>query len=144
MSSSIDRASDVVTLDAILRAFYEVISGDAGQRRDWERFKSLFEAGGRLIPIVSAGGGKARARLLSLDEFIQRVEPIFATENFWERETSRQTETFGRVAHVLSAYESLRNPEESAFEREINSIQLFHDGSRWWIISVMWNTSRSG
>ncbi len=136
-------AADVDTLDGILHALYEVISGPAGQARDWARFRSLFLPGAYLIPVVSVAGEKSRARLLSPDDYIRRVEPIFAIEDFWERESGRQTETFGRVAHVLSSYESLRKPDGVPFDRGKNSVQLFHDGSRWWIVSVMWNTSRS-
>jgi hypothetical protein len=134
--------SDVATLDAILHAFYEAVSGAVGQPRDWNRFRSLIVPGGRLMPIVSKGE-KASVRFLSTEEFIQRVEPIFAIEDFWERETSRQTETAGQFAHVLSFYESLRDPNGPPFEHSVNSIQLFHDGVRWWIVNVMWNTTRA-
>jgi hypothetical protein len=137
------RPSDVATLDAILHAFYETVSGAVGQPREWGRFRSLFLPGGRLMPIVSLAGGKAGARFLSTEDFIHRVEPIFAREDFWERETSRQTETSGHFAHVLSFYESLRSPDGPPFERSVNSIQLFNDGVRWWIVNVMWNTSRT-
>jgi len=133
--------SDVATLDGILHALYEVLSGPAGQPRDWERYRSLFIENARLI--VAVAGEKPYARQLTVEDYIRRVEPIFAVENFWERETSRQTETFGRVAHVLSAYESLRDPNGPPFERGANSMQLFCDDSRWWVVSVMWNTSRS-
>jgi len=137
------RQSDVATLDAILHAFYESVSGAVGQPRDWNRFRSLFLPGGRLMPVISTEGEKAGVRLLSTEEFIQRVEPIFAVEDFWERETSRQTETAGHFAHVLSFYESLRSPDGPPFERSVNSMQLFNDGLRWWIVNVMWNTSRA-
>jgi hypothetical protein len=137
------RPSDVATLDAILHALYEAISGPAGQPRDWDRFRSLFLPGGRFMPIVSIPGEKPGVRFLSTEDYIHRVEPIFAIEDFWERESSRQTETFGHFAHVLSFYESLRNPNGSPIERGANSIQLFDDGFRWWIVSVMWNTSRT-
>ena len=137
------RVSDVNTLDAILQTLYEVISGPAGQPRDWDRYRSLFLPDARLMPVVSLPGEKTRVRLLSVEDYIRRVEPIFATENFWERETSRQAETIGHFAHVLSSYESLRDPNGVAFERDANSIQLLNDGSRWWIISILWNTSRS-
>jgi hypothetical protein len=137
------RPSDVGTLDAILHAFYETVSGAVGQPRDWDRFRSLFLPGGRLMPVVSIAGEKAGVRFLSTEDFIHRVEPIFAVEDFWERETSRQTETAGHFAHVLSFYESLRSPDGPPFERSVNSIQLFNDGLRWWIVNVMWNTSRA-
>ena len=143
MPSPIDYPSDVATLDAILNALYETVSGPVGQPRDWDRFRSLFLPGGRLMPIVSFPGEKADVRFLSTEDFIHRVEPIFASEDFWERETSRQTETVGHFAHVLSFYESLRCPSGPPFERSVNSIQLLNDGLRWWIVNVMWNTSRA-
>lgn len=134
--------SDVSTLDGILHANYEVLSGPAGQPRDWERYRTLFIDSARLMPIVAVPGAKPRVRQLTLEDYIRRVEPIFAVEDFWERETSRQAEISGRVAHVLSMYESLRDPQGPAFDRGANSMQLFYDDTRWWIVSVMWNTSR--
>jgi hypothetical protein len=135
--------SDVSTLDGILHASYEVLSGPIGQRRDWDRYRTLFADGARLMPVVAVAGQKPHVRQHNVDDYIRRVDPIFAVEDFWERETSRQTEIFGRIAHVLSSYESLRDPNGPAFEHGANSMQLFFDDSRWWIISVMWNTSRS-
>jgi len=144
MSSPVASTTDVATLDAILHALYDVISGPAGQPRDWDRFRFLFLPGDRLMPVVFIPGERPYVRLLSPEVYVRRVEPIFATEDFWEHESSRQVETFGQVAHVLSHYESLRSPHGTPFERGTNSLQLFYDGLRWWIVSVMWNTSRSG
>lgn len=95
--------SDVSTLDGILHALYEVLSGPVARSRDWERYRSLFMDDARIIVVVAVAGEQPRVRQLSLEDYIRRVEPIFAVEDFWERETSRQTETFGRVAHVLSS-----------------------------------------
>jgi hypothetical protein len=92
------------------------------------------------MPVVS--GEKPHVRVLSPEEYIQRVEPIFAVEDFWEVESERQVEQFGRVAHVLSHYESRRSAEGPPFERGTNSIQLFWDDARWWIVSILWNTTR--
>jgi len=142
MSTAGASPSDVATLDGILRAMYEVISGPAGAPRDWTRERSLYFPGARLMPVVSNPGETPRVRVLSPEDYIRRVEPIFAKEDFWERETSRQVETFGRIAHVLSHYESLRDPNGAPFERGSNSVQLFYDDTRWWIVSVMWNTPR--
>jgi hypothetical protein len=140
MSIPTTRSADVNTLDGILHASYAVISGPAGQQRDWDRFRSLFVPGARLMPVIS--GAAPRVRVLTPEDYIRRVEPIFAQEGFWERETSRQAETIGRVAHVLSHYESLHDPDGVPFEHGTNSIQLFNDGVRWWIVSIMWNTAR--
>jgi hypothetical protein len=142
--NAVANPADVGTIDAILKAMYEVISGPMGQARDWDRYRSLYAPGARLIPVFSPSAGAYRARILSPEEFIERVEPIFAKEDFWEVESRHQAEVFGQVAHVQSFYESRRSPDGAPFDIGTHSIQLFHDGTRWWIVSVMWNTTRSG
>lgn len=135
--------SDFSTIDAIIYAMYDVLSGPAGQARDWDRLRSIYYPGAHLTPVVSVEGQPARARLLTPEDYIRRVEPIFAIENFWERESRRECEVFGRIAHVLSYYDSFRDPDGEPFESGVNSVQLFNDGARWWILSVVWNTARS-
>jgi hypothetical protein len=44
------RAADGDSIDSVMKAVYDVISGPAGTR-DWPRFKSLFAGGARLIPV---------------------------------------------------------------------------------------------
>ena len=134
-------SADVSSIDAILHATYDAISGPRGQARDWQRFRALYHPEARLMPIV--GGEKPHVRVLTVEQYIQRVEPIFAAESFYERETSREAVTIGRFAHVLSHYECLRDLNSPAFETGTNSIQLFFDDTRWWVISETWNTSRS-
>lgn len=143
MSNAAAVLLDTVSLDGIIKAMYEVIAGAAGQARDWERFHSLYAPGARLMPVVSPKGAPAHVRVLSPEEFRKRVEPIFAKEGFFERETGRKVELAGSIAHVLSHYESLHEPGAEPFDRSTNSLQLFNDGTRWWIVSVMWNTPRS-
>ena len=143
MSNAAAVPLDTVSLDGIIKAMYEVIAGAAGQARDWERFHSLYAPGARLMPIVSPTGEPAHVRVLSPEEFRKRVEPIFAKEGFFERETGRKVELAGSIAHVLSHYESLHEPGGEPFDRSTNSLQLFNDGTRWWIVSAMWNTPRS-
>jgi hypothetical protein len=135
--------SKLSTLDGILSASYALTSGAKGQKRDWEKFRSLFVPGARLMPVISVAGEMPRVRVLSPQDYIDRVESIFAAESFWEQESGREVQQFGRVAHVLSHYVALRTPDGEPFERGTNSIQLFWDDARWWIVSIMWNTSRS-
>lgn len=141
-ASSTARASDVVTLDAIVRALYECISGPSGQKRDWERYRSLLAPECRFV--IAVIGEQPRLRVLDADQYIARVDPIFDVEDFWEVETRRSTEQIGNIAHVLSHYESKRTADGPAFESGANSMQLFFDGTRWWFVSVYWNTRRSG
>lgn len=133
--------ADVATMDSILKSLYEVISGDAGQPRDWDRFRSLFHKDARLIPTSgkSPQTGVVGARAMTPDEYVKRVEPIFAKDGFYEIEISRQVDTFGSISQVFSTYESKRTKSDpKPFMRGINSIQLLNDGKRWWIISVYW------
>ncbi len=140
MSKSEANPSDVASLDAIIAAAYDSISGPAGQKRDWERERSLYYPGARLIPTAKPGMSSDLApQMLDVDGFIARVEPYFAEHGFYEKEIARHIEQFGHIAHVWSTYESRHNPDDpEPFMRGINSIQLFYDGARWWIVTIYW------
>jgi hypothetical protein len=133
---------DVSSIDAIIKASYAVISGLAGKKRDWERERSLFLPGARLIPTATVPGRNdvdLAPLILDVEAYIQRVEPLFADKGFYETEVARRTEQFGQIAHVWSTYESRhREDDPEPFMRGINSFQLFHDGSRWWIVNIYW------
>ncbi|MDQ3800553.1 MAG: hypothetical protein M3384_13975 [Acidobacteriota bacterium] len=132
--------ADVASIDAIIKAVYDVISGDAGQQRDWDRMRSLFHRDARLIPSgKNPNTGVVGARAMTPDDYIKRNEPFFAKEGFYEREVARRTEIFGNIAHVFSTYETFRKKDEKTpFMRGINSIQLLNDGKRWWIMTIYW------
>ncbi len=131
--------ADVDSIDAILAAVYDVISGPAGKKRDWDRMRSLFLPGARLIPTGPRPTGGYGSRVLTVDEYIERASGFFEKEGFYEREAARQTEGFGQIAHIFSTYESRHAPDDAKpFQRGINSIQLMNDGKRWWIVTVFW------
>jgi hypothetical protein len=140
MKTSTANPADVASIDAIITAAYDGISGKAGEKRDWDRERSLYYPGARLIPIAKSGATDDLApQVLDVDGFIARVEPYFAENGFYEKEIARRTEQFGHIAHAWSTYESRHHPDDpEPFMRGINSIQLFHDGSRWWIVSIYW------
>lgn len=143
--------ADVATPDTIIAALYDVISGPAGKKRDWDRFRSLFAPGARLIPTSPrrppgtpadaplTGKEEYVPRALTPEEYIQRSGPFLEGQGFFERETARRTEQFGHIAHAFSTYEGrLKSPDAKPFLRGINSIQLVNDGRRWWIMTVFW------
>lgn len=139
--------ADFQSIDSIIRAAYEVISGPARKARDWERERSLFAPGARLIPTATVPG-KTNVDLapiiLDVEGYIERVQPLFAKEGFYEKEVARRVEQFGQIAHVWSTYESRHNENDpKPFMRGINSIQLFNDGKRWWILSIYWQHESS-
>jgi hypothetical protein len=140
MKTSNTNLADVASIDAIITAAYDGISGPAGKKRDWDRERSLYYPGARLIPTAKPGENDGLApKILDVNGFIARVEPYFAEHGFYEKEIARRTEQFGQIAHVWSTYESRHDPEDAKpLMRGINSIQLFHDGSRWWIVTIYW------
>lgn len=143
LASPAPRPADVASMDAILFALYDVISGPAGQARDWDRFRSLFIPGARLIPTGASAGQPARARVLSPDEYVTASGAALEKSGFFEREIGRTVQTFGRITQVFSAYDSKRLPSDAApFQRGINSIQLLNDGTRWWVVTVYWDAER--
>jgi hypothetical protein len=135
-------SDDLSSIDAIITAAYDAISGSAGKKRDWERERSLFLPDARLIPTaMKAGDAEAdlAPQFLDVDAYIARVEPYFQENGFYETEIARRTEQVGQIAHVWSTYESRHAPDDpEPFMRGINSIQLFHDGTRWWIVNIYW------
>jgi hypothetical protein len=137
------QAADVASIDSTIAALYDVISGPAGQARDWARFRNLFAPGARLIPAAPRADGSAPA-VLSPDDYVQRTSEAFLKSGFFEREIARRAEEFGTVAHVFSTYESRRARDEAKpFARGINSIQLMKQAGRWWIVTVMWDQERA-
>ena len=133
-------SADVATLDGIMNAVYDVISGDVGQKRDWDRFLTLFHPQARLIPTgKNPKTGITRARAFTAEEYITGSAPLMEKEGFFERELARKTELYGNIAQVFSTYASFhKKDDKTPFERGINSFQLYNDGKRWWVLTIMW------
>jgi hypothetical protein len=134
--------ADVESIDAIVTAAYDGISGPAGKKRDWDRERSLYFPGARLIPTAMKAGGEnvdLAPQILDIEGFIARVEPFFEENGFYEKEIARRTEQCGIIADDWSVYETRHNEDDpEPFMRGINSIQLFNDGKRWWIVNIYW------
>lgn len=132
------KPGDVDTIEHAVAACYDVISGPAG-KRDWDRFRSLFYPGARLIPSGRTPQGVAGARVLTPEEYVVRGQAAFDKEGFFERSIANKVETWDHIAHVWSTYESRHAKDDAKpFARGINSFQLFNDGTRWWIITIFW------
>ena len=132
------RPGDVDTIEHILAAVYDVISGPPG-KRDWDRFRSLYYPGARLIPSGRNEKGEIRAHVDTPEEYAARAQSFFDREGFFEKSIANRIEIWDRIAHVWSTYESRHAREDAKpFARGINSFQLINDGHRWWILSVYW------
>lgn len=139
MASNSAAPRDVASPQSIVDAVYEILSGRAGEARDWDRWRTLYAPGARLIPIERNGEGLAVPRVLDADKYIESRAPMLDANDFFEWETGHEELRSGSVAHVWSSYEAAYNPGGEPIRRGANSIQLWNDGSRWWILSVVWD-----
>ena len=133
------RPEDVATIDGIITAFYEVVSGPAGERVDVERDRSLHHPDAWVAIAGANGDGSARVRVTDLAGYHGDNAP--RAQAFWEWETGRVVRRSGNMVHVWSEYASARSPGGEPFDRGVNSITLYHDGTRWWIMGWMFDAA---
>ena len=132
---------DLTTIPGILAATYAVISGPAGEQRDWARFLDLFAPGhGRLTAMYRTPEGKRGFRGITPEQYAELGQAQFDQEGFFEVPIGHTVESFGSIAHVFSSYEARRSPTAEPFMRGINSFQLLWDGERWYVLSILWDT----
>lgn len=130
---------DVGSMSGILSALYDVISGPAGQKRNWDRMRTLFIPEARLIPTGKRADGSSGKKVMSLEDYINSSGPVLEKMGFFESEIHRSVDEFGGVVQVFSTYESRKTKEDAKpFMRGINSIQLWNDGKRWWVVTIFW------
>ncbi len=134
--------SDVESIDAIITAYYDSLSGAKGVERDWDRLRSLFQPLASLVAARPAGEGNTGIWVMKLEEFIAFNKQYFERGGYFEGEVARRVETFGNIAQVWSTYESRRFENGTPYSRGIYSIQLLKDGPRWWIVNVYWDYER--
>ena len=138
------RPEDVATLDGIMKAFYEVVSGPAGQPRQWARDRSLYISGIRFVATgVRKGNSKPYANVMDHQTFVDQSNDFLVRDGFYEREIHRVTRRFGNIAHIFSTYETRRKADGPVTGRGVNSLELFYDGTRWWIASAIWDEERT-
>ncbi|HEY4611972.1 MAG TPA: hypothetical protein VII11_03205 [Bacteroidota bacterium] len=138
---SVVAPDDTTSADAILAALYDVISGPAGQKRNWDRMRSLFLPSGKLIGTGRRPDGMYGHRSMTVEDYITANAKFLEDGGFFEKEIGRHTDTYGNILQVFSAYETRRVASDpKPFMRGINSIQLWNDGKRWWIVNVFWQS----
>lgn len=138
------RPEDVATLDGILKAFYDVVSGPAGQPRQWGRDRSLYVPNVQFVSLATDSAGAIRAAVMSHQDYVDRTNDVLVRRGFFETEIHRVTHRFGNMVHVFSTYEMRERLDGPVIGRGINSVELFWDGKRWWIAAAQWDDERPG
>jgi len=133
------RPEDVATIDGIMKAYYEVVSGPAGEVADVERDRSLHHPEAWIAISGTDSSGKPTVRIMTLDGFYGDNAP--REQGFWEWETDRVVKRSGNMVHVWSSYASARTEGGEPFDTGVNSVTLFWDGERWWIMNWMFDAS---
>jgi hypothetical protein len=135
--------TDEQQIGAVIDEMYAMISGPAGPR-DWSRQANCFLPDAHQVRTWVDEQGRPQRLVMTLDEYSANTTPFFAENAFYEVETSRRIDLFGNIAHVWSAYEARRSPDDADVERRgINSIQLFRDPDLGWrIIHMIWDNER--
>lgn len=133
--------SDVSSVNTIIAAVYDVISGPAGQKRNWDRIRTLFIPEAHMIATGKRATGELVKRVLSVEDYINASGPILEKDGFFEKEIGRKSEEYGNIVQLFSTYESRRaTTDDKPFMRGINSFQLWNDGKRWWIVNIFWQS----
>ncbi|MEM9674755.1 MAG: hypothetical protein AAF992_19335 [Bacteroidota bacterium] len=125
---------DIATIDGIISATYEAVSGKQGAKRNWARDRSLHHPAA-IYAFPDSVEGELQQVVMSVSDFHQETDTLVSTTGFYESEINREVRIFGNIAHVWSTYQTQFEPDGPVMRRGINSIQLFYDQDRWWIIS---------
>jgi len=143
IAASTQQAEDVATIDGIVKAFYEVVSGPTGESADRARDEFIHHPDAAVaIASVDADGNRVLTTM-TLGEYHDRFGGPRA-QPFYEWEIHRVTQHFGSIAQVWTTYVESDAPNGSPNGRGINSIQLYFDGDRWWITSWVFDSERAG
>ncbi|NNE68696.1 MAG: hypothetical protein HKN33_19185 [Pyrinomonadaceae bacterium] len=126
------RSEDVKTLNGIMKAYYEVVSGPAGSIPDKDRDLSIHIKDAQVIMMSGDGKGGVKPNIMTISGYHERNSKPRKT-GFFEYEIKRETRKYGAITHVWSTYEWKTTKDGPVGGRGINSIQLFHDGNRYWI-----------
>jgi hypothetical protein len=133
------RPEDVASVDGILRAYYEAVSGPAGAAADTARDRALHHPEAWVSIAGRNAEGKPTVRVMTLAGYHGTNAP--RRQGFWEWETDRVVSRSGSMVHVWSSYASARPEGGEPFARGVNCITLWHDGTRWCIMGCFFDTA---
>lgn len=123
-------AEDVKSVESIIKAYYEVVSGSSQDPWHFERDMYIHSKDAVITRLDE--NGKAESHSLEA-EYIPIA--LLPKADFYEKELKRKVSQFGNIAQVWSAFEIRTDPDIESNVRGLNSIQLHYEKGRWWIDS---------
>jgi hypothetical protein len=130
------RPADVGSIDGLMTALYQVLSGPAGQAREWGRDGTLYLKDSRFIWWETDDAGKRRMVNVDHQGAVDLLNAEMVEKGYFVREIHRVAHVYGNMAEILSTYEARETPQGPVTERGVNSLQLVNDGKRWWIMAL--------
>ncbi|HER40431.1 MAG TPA: hypothetical protein ENO10_04340 [Salinimicrobium catena] len=129
-----DYPEEVESIETIVSSIFAIISGEKGEEGNWELMRSVFHPEARLMT-----GYQDELKVFSVEDYITTFRESFYNMTFYEKDVKNKIERFGNLAHVLSTYQAFKTKEMNRPVRTgVASIQLYHDGERWWVLSMYW------
>jgi hypothetical protein len=138
----VPRPEQVATPEAIITAMYESVKRAPGEQYDWDLLRGLCLPGALLVPSTEQTGGALRT--MTVDDFIAWIDQGTTVggpndQGFAEEEIAHRIERYGDIAQVFSTYQKHVHGSTEILGRGINSVNLVHNGGRWWIASIIWD-----
>jgi len=125
---------DVGTLDGIIKAYYDVVTVRKGEKVSYERDSLLHIAGVRVGSAGIDAKGQPVLFYTSLKEYHRESDSYMEKNGYYEHEVSRKVQNIRNIYHVWSAYEAKYTAEGKVINQGVNSIELYYDGKRFWIL----------
>lgn len=133
------KPEDVSSIEAIVKADYESISGGVGVPRQWARDFSLYDANARAFSVYKdSKTGELKIWNPTQQEFADEADAQLVSEGFTESEVAHKIFRYGNVATVTSSYEG-KLASGKVYVSGVNIYTVYFAGNRWWISSVSWD-----
>lgn len=124
-------------IEKVLNTFYEIISGDKTEQRDWVTFRTLFYPGALLFP-NSVTTNPTITKGIKVNEYISDLERFLRQNEFFENGLITHTVIENNIASIISTYEAKRSPSEQPFKHGVNFVHFICVEGKWKITSMIW------
>lgn len=118
---------------SLVERLLQCVSSEPGQAKQWDSFKALCAADARIAVLFQRPGKPPVLRSFSVDAFVQTMST--SSGPFQEKQLKVEVDVFNDMATVWQPYELLAGNERRT---GVNTYQLYSDGQRWYVHSLLW------